>query len=215
MCRWRLIYHAVGLGQLSGRSRFSSAGRCTIWFISSPAARSAPMASTAGCSPATARWRGTGPGWLARVARRLRAVGAADVADAGRRARRRCWCRSPRRSASRSPARRAASFLLAVCLRFAAGADASARQPFGQRLQHVSRALCLRRLAAICAAGPARCSPPARPRSCSAARLVLSWAAAVALGNVAWALISPRRSDGCAQAWSRRRPSWSSRTICR
>ena len=33
-------------------------------FISSPVARLAPMASTAGCSPVTARWRGTGPAGL-------------------------------------------------------------------------------------------------------------------------------------------------------
>ena len=44
--------------------------------------------------------------------------------------------------------------------------------------------------------------------------LAVSWAAAVAFGNVAWAIISLRRALACARASaSRRRPRWSSRTF--
>ena len=44
----------------TARSRSNAAGRCTTWSISSPAPRSAPMGSSAGCWRATARWRGAG-----------------------------------------------------------------------------------------------------------------------------------------------------------
>ena len=57
--------HALGLEDLRHRSRCSSAGRCIMSSISSPASASARTASSAACSASPARWRGDGRAWLA------------------------------------------------------------------------------------------------------------------------------------------------------
>ena len=118
-----------------------------------------------------------------RFDRGLRAVGAADVADGGRPRRRRSSCRSPRLSALCWPARRAAS----RCWRFAFVLPRNGRE-FSTVFRPMPTA-CISCTISSSSGCNTRCLPVALFAVGKAAivfggTLLLSWAAAVALGNV-------------------------------